>query len=223
MKSSTWLALAGLLAVAACWGPRLDTRTFQLNYLDGGEAAALLAPYVFTDRKDAPGQMNHVRGSLTVRETPDNLDKIARVLAEYDRAKPSVRLHFQIIQADGAATSDPAIADVEAALRKLFRFRGYRLVAEAVAGGMEGSEVRQIVGGTGGPFIITANIFDARGAGDSGSVRIGAGLEAAGATSLHTTVTLRSGQTAVLGNTQGGDKSGSGTLILTVRPELVQN
>jgi len=224
MKSSTWPILVGLLTVAACGGPRLDTRTFQLKYLDGGEAAALLSPYVFSDRKDAPGQMNHVRGSITVRETPDNLEKIARVLAEYDRPKPSVRLNFQIIQADGAPTKDPAIADVEAELRKLFRFRGYRLVAEAVAGGMEGSEVRQIVSGVGGPYIITANIFDARGAGDSGSVRIKAELfvDRYGNV-LNTAVTLRPGQTAVLGNAQMGEKSGLGTLILTVRPELVQN
>ena len=224
MKSSTWLVLAGLLA-AACGGPRLDTRTFQLKYLDGGEAAALLSPYVFTDRKDAPGQMSDVRGSITVRETPDNLEKIARVLGEYDRPKPSVRLNFQIIQADGATTNDPAIADVEAQLRKLFRFKGYRLIAEAVAGGMEGSEVRQIVSGAGGPYVITATIFDARGGGDSGSVRIKAELVSYryGGNVLNTAVTLRPGQTAVLGNAQLGERSGVGTLILTVRPELIQN
>jgi len=221
MRTSTWLVLAGLLAAAACGGPRLDTRTFRLNHLDGGEAAQLISPYVFVDRKDAPGQMNSLRGSITVRETPDNLDKIARVLAEYDRAKPSVRLRFQIIQANGAAAADPAIAEVEASLRKLFRFRGYRLVAEALAGGMEGIQISQVVAGLGGPYHIRANIFDVRGSGDSGSVRVNAELNAPGATSLSTTVTLRAGQTAVLGNTQLGEKLG--TLILTVRPELVQN
>ncbi len=220
MRTSTWLVLAGLLATAACGGPRLDTRTFQLNHLDGDEAARLISPYVWGDRKDAPGQMNNVRGSITVRETPDNLEKIARVLAEYDRAKPSVRLHFRIIQADGAVTTDPAIAEVEAALRKLFRFRGYRLVAEALAGGMEGSEISQVVAGLGGTYVIRANIFDVRGSGDNGSVRFSAYLGGSGATELKTTVTLRSGQTAVLGNTQQGEK---GTLILTVRPELVHN
>lgn len=221
MNTSMWLVLAGLLAVAACGGPRLDTRTFQLNHLDGDAAAELISPYVFIDRKDAPGRISKVRGVITVRETPDNLDKIARVLAEFDRAKPSVRLRFQIIQADGAATTDPAIADVEAALRKLFRFRGYRLIAEAVAGGMEGSVISQMVAGLGGPYHIRATIHDVRGASDSGFVRLTAGLEASGPTSLHTIVTLRSGQTAVLGNTQMREKLG--TLILTVKPELVPN
>ncbi len=220
MRTSKWLVLVGLLAAGACRGPRLDTRTFPLSNLDGDEASRLLSPYVFSDRKDAPGQMNWLRGSITVRETPDNLDKIGRVLAEYDRPKPSVRLHFQIVQADGAPTKDPAIADVESELRKLFRFRGYRLVAEAVAGGMEGSDLRQIVSGLGGPYVITAAILDARGSGDSGSVRIKAELfvERVGRV-LNTAVTLRPGQTAVLGNAQMSEKLE--TLILTVRPELV--
>lgn len=221
MRSSTWPVLVGLLATAACSGPRLDTRTFQLNNLNGEEAARILAPYVFTDRERTPGQMSFIHQSITVRETPDNLEKIARVLAEYDRAKPSVRLHFQIIQADGAATVDPAIADVEAVLRKLFRFRGYRLLADAVAGGMAGSELRQRVAGQGGPYIITATIFDVRGSGDSGSVGVRAELFTSRGNVLNTSVTLRAGQTAVLGNAQLGDQLG--TLILTVRPELVPN
>lgn len=91
--------------------------------------------------------MSFVDDAVTVRETPDNLDKIARVLAQFDRPTLSVRLHFQIIQADGAARSDPAIAEVEAALRKLFRFRGYRLVGEAVVGGTEHSEASQEIAG----------------------------------------------------------------------------
>jgi hypothetical protein len=222
MRISTWLALAGVIALAACGGPRLDTRTFQLKNLSGWEAMQLLAPYVFTDRKEAPGAISQAGTAITVRETPDNLEKIARVLAEFDRPKPSVRLTFQIIQADGAANTDPAIAQVEGALRKLFRFKGYRLLAEAVAGGMEGSEVRQMVSGAGGPYAINATILDARGTGDSGSVRIKAELfvERAGLV-LNTAVTLRPGQTAVLGNAQLGSKLGVGTLILTVRPELV--
>lgn len=220
MRISTWLVL-GLLAVTACGGPRLDTRTFQLKNITGEDAARLLDPYVFNDRKDAPGAMSQLPGSITVRETPDNLDKIARVLTEYDRPKPSVRLHFQVIQADGAATTDPAIAEVEGTLRKLFRFRGYRLVAEAVAGGMEGSSISQVVAGLGGPYRIRAHIFDVRASHDSGSVRISAELVGSGAMELKTTVTLRPGQTAVLGNTQMSEKLG--TLILTVRPELVQN
>jgi hypothetical protein len=83
---------------------------------------------------------------------------------------------------------------------------------------MERSELSQTVAGPGGPYHIRATIFEVRASGDSGSVRVFAALTGMGATSLNTTVTLRAGQTAVLGNTQQGQ---SGTLILTVRPELV--
>lgn len=217
---ASWRCYTILLGVLACGGPRLDTRTFQLKNLSGPEAAQLLAPYVFTDRKEAPGALSETSGAITVRETPDNLEKIARVLAQFDRPEPSVQLHFQVIEADGSPVSDPAIADVEHALRQLFRFKGYRLLAEAVAGGMEGSHVDQQVAAPGGPFTIQARILDVRSAGDSGSVRIETSFWVTDSRkALETTVTLRTGQTAVLGNTQAAQKAG--TLILTVRPELV--
>jgi hypothetical protein len=222
MRVPTCLLLAATVALSACGGPRLDTRTFTLNSLSGNEAARMLGPYVFTDRKDAPGAMSYVEGSITVRETPDNLDKIARVLAQFDRPKPSVQLHFQIIEADGAATHDPAIADVETALRKLFRFKGYRLVAEAAAGGMEGSRVRQLISGTGGPYVIDAHILEVRGSGDSASVRLQTEFSAPRVGPvLMTTVTLGSGETGVLGNAQMN--MNQGTLILVVRPEISNN
>ncbi len=219
MRISTWLAL-GMLAVTACGGPRLNTRTFQLKNINGEDAARLLGPYVFSDRKDAPGAMSPLPASITVRETPDNLDKIARVLAEFDRPKPSVRLTFQIIQADGAATTDPAIAEVEAALRKLFRFRGYRLLAQTVVAGSEGSEVIQRVDVPSGPYRLVVGIYEVRGSGDSTMVRLRTELDEGSVTALLSTVTLRGGQTAVLGNAQVDPRGG--TLILTVKPEMVQ-
>lgn len=215
------LAIVGLGTLMACTGSTLDTRTFELKHLRGGEASNIIDPYVFDDRPKAPGQMSFVDDAITVRETPDNLDKIARVLEQFDRPTPSVRLHFQIIQADGAARSDPAIAEVEGALRKLFRFRGYRLVGEAVVGGTEYSEASQEVAGEGGPYLIIARIQEVRGSADSGVVRVEARLRAGAGGELQTTVSLRAGQTAVLGNAR---LSGAGgTVILAVKAELVQN
>jgi hypothetical protein len=222
MRVPTFVFVSALVVIAACGGPRLDTRTFQLKNLYGAEAARLLGPYVFTDRKDAPGAMSYVEGSITVRETPDNLDKIARVLAQLDRPEPSVQLHFQIIEADGAPARDPAIADIESALRKLFRFKGYRLIAEATAGGIEGSRVRQQISGAGGPYVIDAHILEVHGSGDSASVRLQTELYAPKlGPVLTTTVTLASGQAGVLGNAQMNVNQG--TLILVVRPEITKD
>src|SRR3989449_1839764 len=132
--TSCTITVAALLAACSPRGPNLDTRTFALKYLRGSDAIPIVVPYVYTDRPNAKGVFSVSDNAITVRETPDNLDKIARVLAQYDRPRPFVRLTFHLIEADGAATTDPVIRDVEATLRQLFRFRGYRLVAGSGGG-----------------------------------------------------------------------------------------
>jgi len=216
-----WLALVGLGVLTACSGPELDKRTFALKYLRGEEARDIILPYVYDDRPDAPGLVSYKGTLITIRETPDNLEKIARVLAQYDRPAPSVQLHFQIIQADGATQSDPAIAEVEGALRKLFRFRGYRLVGEGLMSSTEYGESAQEIGGAGGPYTIVAHIGDVSGSADSGMVRLEASLTIPRVgQALRASVSLRTGQTAVLGNARLNPEGA--TVILTVRPELVQ-
>lgn len=217
MRAQSWATLILIATTLVACGPgrRFETRTFELRYLDAEMAHEIIYPYTFHEES----RVSRVGNVLTVRETVDNLDQIARVLAEYDRPKPHVRLSFQIIRANGADRPDPRIAEVETALRKLFRFSGYELVAEALIAGIAGSELSQAVAGKGGPYHIRAEIGDVRAAGDSGSVEIAVGLFVPDASQLQTTVYLRAGQTAVLGNVQA-DPTG-GTLILTVRPELV--
>ena len=112
--------------------PNLETRTFALAHLSESAAVALITPYVYGDRPGAPGTFNYAASALSVRETPDNLDKIARMLEEFDVATkpPSYRLHFQVVAANGDESTDPRLAPVEAELRKVFRFDGYSLVGE---------------------------------------------------------------------------------------------
>ncbi len=215
------LAPLALLVLAGCSRtPDLDTRTFELRYLDPGVAADLIDPYVFGDRPEAPGMLSWADNAISVRETPDNLDKIARVLERYDVPRPSVRLHFKIIQADGFPTTDSSIADIEQVLRTLFRFRGYRLVAEALAAGMEGSTLNQVVGQAPHRYGIRAHLRDIRSAGDSGTVQFDVQLMSDRGQAMETLVTLPAGQTAVLGNAQLETEGGQ--IILTVRPELVR-
>jgi hypothetical protein len=200
-------------------GPNLETQTFELQYLPDYEARQLIDPYVWADRPGAPGTVSAVSNMITVRETPDNLEKVRRVLAEYDRPRPTVRLHFQLIEADGATTTDPAIADVEAELRKLFRYEGYRLITEAVVGGTQGSHVEQVVGDSTGEWVVMATIENVRLVGDSGTVQVAAGVRSPIRGAFQTTVNARIGQTLVVGNAQL--IQGGGTLILTVRPEVI--
>lgn len=210
--------VAVVLAACSPGGPDLEARTFELKYLRPGEASAIISPYVYADRPTGKGVVSVAGATITVRETRDNLDRIARVLAEYDRPQATVRLTFRLIQADGVTAIDPAIADVERTLRQLFRFRGYRLVGEGVMTGIEGSEVSQILGRSEAVYELEAEIERLSGRGDSATVQLGVRLNLFPGT-FRTRVGVPMGTTAVLGNVQGGPAKT--TLILTVRPELV--
>ena len=148
MKTFRTLSVLLLVGISflGCDGlgdPKLDVQTFNLENRSGHEAADLIYPYVFADRQEAPGTMSATMDAITVRETKDNLEKIGRVLEEFDKAIPSVRLYFQLIEADSFQEEDPAMADVVDELRSFFRFQGYRLLGEAmvpVAGGNTGTQ-----------------------------------------------------------------------------------
>jgi hypothetical protein len=222
------IAFVGVILLAAsnisCSdGPALETRTFELMYLDDDVASELVAPYVYFDRQGQNGAMTVVEGKLTVRETTDNLDRIARVLAEFDTPKPGVRLRFQLIEADGFDSTDPEIMEVENALRDVFRFEGYQLIGEALINGIAGSWVQQDVPSDDGVvFRIHAGISSIRTDSEGGSVQLQVELQAWGDALLGTSLRVRSGQTAVLGSAalRTGEKSDR-TLILAVRPEII--
>lgn len=206
------LALA-LIASCSRGAPQLDTRTFELSHLTGLEAVQLLSPYVYADRPGGGGQLTHSGSRITVRETPDNLDKIARVLAQMDRPRPLVRLTFHLIQADGVSTADPAIGDVVPTLRKLFRYQGYRMMEEGIFSAVQGGSVEQSLGS----YALGAEIGQVSGSGDSAIVDLEVHLNGRDLR-FRTTVAIPIGKTAVLGNV-GEDPRG--TLILTVHPELI--
>lgn len=217
------LAVVAFGGAACDAGPALDTRTFELQYLAGYEVERLIAPYVFTDREQNPGMMSAVEGAITVRETTDNLDKIARVIAEYDRPRPTVMLTFQIIEADGATGSDPAIAEVEQELRRLFRFEGYELVAETQVAAIQGTGIRQLVGDEEGPahFMIQTGVTEVRTGGENTTLTLDVGLTTEVGTILETSVTIPAGHSVVLGT--GQTPGIEGALILVVRAEVVES
>jgi hypothetical protein len=222
--AARWVVTVATLTALACGStPHLETRTFELRHIDGGTAETILSPYVYADRPGAAGRISVTRTIVTVRETPDNLERIARVLAQYDRPQPSVRLTFKIIEADGVATRDTSIADLEAALRGLFRFRGYRLVTEAVLTGAQGAEATQPLSGPGARYVLATRIHRV-GSSDSATVDLWVRLDVrdqAGVGRFETEVRLPIGKTAVLGSVRADAQQP--TTILAVQPELVVN
>jgi hypothetical protein len=145
MRRVIILLVSGILGLltGSCGGnPELDVRTFDLEHRSGYEAAELVDPYVFRDREGAPGSISATGDAISVRETRDNLDRIARVLEAFDTPVPSIRLRFRLIEADSFEDPDPTIAEVVDELRSLFRFDGYRLLGEALVslGGDAGTQ-----------------------------------------------------------------------------------
>jgi hypothetical protein len=215
--------LAALGGMTGCQGPELDTQTFEVRYLHSSDVSRMLEPYVFDDREGAPGKISTAQGAVTVRETEDNLAKIARVLEQYDRPKPTVMLSFQIIEADGARPSDPAIAEVEAELRRLFRFEGYELMAETQVVGIQGTMIRQSVGISGdrGLFFIEGGVNEVRGLGsDTPTVGLSVQLSHGNMPNLlHTSVTVPVGHSIVLGTAEAPRIDGA--VILVVSAEIL--
>jgi hypothetical protein len=200
--------------------PALDVQTFKLDHRSGYEAAELIAPYVFGDREENPGDMSATDDAITVRETRDNLEKIARVLAEFDLPQPTARLRFQLIEADSFTDEDPAIAEVVGELRQLFRFDGYRLIGETVVsvGGMEGSFVQPFFG-IGEDLTEEYTVRGTAVYRGRGPVRLeDIMLYSEQAYFLETSVTAAPGQTLVMGGSV--DRAGGKNLILTVYVEL---
>jgi hypothetical protein len=215
MKRTLLATTAITLFLGACQvSPKLETRTFALEHMDSFEAGQLIDPYVYGDREGAPGAWSATERGITVRETADNLDQIARVFAEFDVARPDVRLHFQLIQADGFTGRDERIAAVEEELRSIFQFEGYRLAGEAFVSATDGSFVEQ---GLGADHIVATTIYFV----SSGTIRLDEVrlYSYEGGDRLTTTVNIRPGQTLVLGSASrvGEDI----TLLLTVRAEEV--
>src|ERR1043166_2996638 len=132
-------ALGLLVSVAGAQGP-LETKTIELKHLKPKEAINLLQPYV----KDKSGTVTGVGDDIalvTLRDTPDNVTRMEKVLAKYDHSPASVRLVFQLIEADTGPKVTSAAnfqsagvgADLDSTLRSVLRFPTYRLLAQGVA------------------------------------------------------------------------------------------
>ena len=203
------------------WERDLEVRVFELERLDGGEAISLIEPYVYAGRDENPGYFTVTRNTLTVRELPENLDRIAEVLARFDTPRSTVLLNFQLVAANGYEGSDPEIASVEAELRNLLRYDGYRLVGNSVIQVVEGQGASQTVIGEPGrwSYEIHVHLGMTRRGDDGRTIPLEVTLTAFDTHILGTEVTVQDGKTMVLG-TGSLSVEGAEALILIVTPEI---
>lgn len=218
-----FVALA--LTITACLrGNELETRTFELEHVRSDDVTGLIEPYVYRDRDGAEGTIGMSERTVTVRELPENLDRIAAVLEQFDRPPPVVRLNFKIIEADGFNGPDPAIAEIEEELRKLFNFGGYRLAAQTALQTLEGSGYVEQTVGDERTYRIVAQVVDVSERGGQPSMTLSIELE----NLFSTTVSIPLGETVVLGSGQlqewmtGVAGTSVRAAILVVTPELVE-
>lgn len=209
-KTMALLALAAL-ALGACDNNRrgMTVRTFELHRLSVAEATTLLTPYV-----SEGGLISGRNRLLTVRERPEGLDSIAAILKRYDGGPKAVTLRFQVIEAGDFAGGDSAIARVEAPLRDLFRYRGYRLLGEMTVVVMEGGRFRQSQPG----LRIEGVVREATAAGPDARVTLDLEVESDGG-SVATSVSGAPGKTLLVGAQK---KTGGGAVIAAVTPEVGQ-
>jgi len=216
--------LLGLFVIAGCGStPKLEIETFEVNHLDSYRLSQLVEPYIFYDREGAAGMYTQSGNVLTVRETPDNLVRIAAVLQRYDIKKPSIILYIDVIEANGGDI-DPSIQDIADLLRELFRFSGYTKVAGGVISVTEGGVVQQTMGASSGGNQRGSFEFQARFsqlAEEDGEWTLYAenlSLRRQDGTNISTSALLRVGQTTLVGTSLAGPDVKA--VILAVRPEI---
>jgi hypothetical protein len=214
-----WYLLLGMLVLAGCdrSGQDGEFRTIPLTYLSTEDALRLVTPHLSEEIAVSASQAGPP--ALALRGPDARVNQLADLIRRFDKPEPNVQLRFQVIEANGFAGADSAIADVEAVLRDLFRFRGYRLVGESmVQSQAPGQAMQRMVGEDGTRFEIRAELTRVLRQDTSRAVSLQVHLMEEGAGLLGTNLTVPNGQTVVVG-TARSSRDGN-TLILVVRPRI---
>ena len=212
MKGKTMAVLAlAALALGACDKKRgMTVRTYELHRLTSEDAMTLLTPYIAEG-----GYISGRNRFITVRERPEQLDSIAVILRRYDGAPQAVALHFQVIEAGDFAGGDSAISRVEAPLRELFRYRGYRLLGEVTVQAMEGAPFHQDQEG----LQVAGSVREVTATGPDARVTLEVTVSTPSGT-VATSVSGAPGKTLVVGTQK--KTGGGGAIIAAVTPEVAR-
>ena len=257
-------AIASLACIAASAGGQapntrqpapLEAKTIELKHLKADEAVNLLKPYLV----NAAGSVTWIapgKPIITIKDIPANIPRMEQVLAKYDHSPATIRLVFQLIEADtgprltNAANSRALESDLDATLRSVLRFSGYRLAAQSVMTTGENNRVTQKLApadsmgyytydieayvGTirlSDQTLLTLGKIRSISTGEmvvdtsaTGSVQLNVSLDKKAAKEsygvISTGLDVPLGHTVVLGTAATG--KGGVALILTVKPELVR-
>lgn len=140
------LCLAGSAGAQQQRAP-LETKTIELKHLKPSEAVSLLRPYLI----NGGGTVTSVSEGMpivTIRDLAENIPRMEKVLAKYDHSPATIRLVFQLIEADTgprlvAAANTQVSSDLAATLRSVLRFGNYRLLGQGMATSGENTVIYQ--------------------------------------------------------------------------------
>ena len=206
--------------------PQLETRTIQLRNLRPTDAARLVSPYVRAARGGVyeAGDLQ----AITIVESPQVIARIDSLIRENDRTPAVLVFRFQLIAANDTPGRDPAIDSIDATLRGMFRFKGYRLLGEGTTSAGENEMFSMTIAGGEDRFALAGDVVAVRtGAGGSTRLRVKLARATPGTyegkpmqseTLLSTGLTVPIGQTIVLGSAAPGGANQA--LILTIKPEI---
>jgi hypothetical protein len=214
----------------------LMIKTLPLQYLSNADAAKLISPYMPLFGTAGVYEAGSAVHAITVRAPAVVLARVDSLLKANDRAPVTVTLRLQVIAASDSAVRDASISELDAELRNLFRFSGYRLLSQNSVSVNDGSMFSATMRGPNGDQLtVTGDVTGVRRDG-SKSVELHVSLShnarqsemvngAVQTGTLHqqllqTGLSIPIGQTVVVGSAM--TTGSTPAIILTVRPELAQ-
>lgn len=143
-----WLiaaAAAGLFGQEQAEG-ELQLHAHELRYQTVREAAALVYPLL---SEDGTLDVQKEANTLVIRERPEYLERIVRLLRDFDHPALPLELDVQIVRAGpessaqvaGARSATPLPVELGNRLRELFRYESYVVQAGAALETLEGEVV----------------------------------------------------------------------------------
>ena len=142
------LMVVGAAGTAAAQDSRIETKTIELKQLKPAEAARLLRPYI-VNTGGGVYEVSDMLPIITIKDVATNFETLERVLARYDQPPATIRLVFQLIEADtgprvtSASNARSVPVDLDSTLRSVLKFPSYRLLAQGLATVGEFSRVSQ--------------------------------------------------------------------------------
>ncbi len=195
-------------------------RVFTLQHRKVEDLFDMLRPYVINMQDIGISEQFN---TITVKESPEQLQRIAQVIDEFDTPLKQIWLEVILVLASGDGTRGaefpPELADVVAKLGPLFVFDRYRIIGRANAMGLEGSTLVFSSGtddAESADFqVLVEGLGYANGIVKLEDLRI----DVRKPTSKHikTTVNVTAGEMVILGASSGDAAEGSLITVVTAR------